>query len=102
MIGYFGLGAGIVTLVALFIRFGINFSSQMKDYNNDSKVESIMTFFLFNFPHKKIDDKVSGNTNSNLTDPKTLIAKNIVQGNVNTESKYLVDYKDNNVVISKI
>ena len=33
---------------------------------------------------------------------ETLIAKNIVQGNVNTESKYVVDYKDNNVVINKI
>ena len=78
MIGYFGLGAGVVTLVALFIRFGINFSSQLKDYEKDSKIESLMTSFLFNFPHKKIEDKVSGNTNNNLTDPKTLIAKNIL------------------------
>ena len=78
MIGYFGLGAGVVTLVALFIRFGINFSTQLKDYNKDSKFESIMTFFLFNFPDKKIDDKISGNTNNHLTDPKTLIAKNIL------------------------
>ena len=78
MIGYFGLGAGVVTLVALFIRFGINFSTQLKDYNKDSKFESIMTFFLFNFPHKKIDDKIAGNTNNHLTDPKTLIAKNIL------------------------
>ena len=41
MIGYFGLGAGVVTLVALFIRFGINFDRQLKDYNIDSKEESI-------------------------------------------------------------
>ena len=78
MIGYFGLGAGIITLVALFIRFGISFSILLKDYNKDSKIESIMTAFLFNFPDKKIDDKVYGNTNNNLTDPKTLIAKNIL------------------------
>ena len=78
MIGYFGLGAGIVTLVALFIRFAISFSSQMTDYNVDSKVESIMTFFLFNFPNKKNDEKIAGNTNNNLTDPKTLVAKNIL------------------------
>ena len=78
MIGYFGLGAGIVTLVALFIRFGINFDKQIKDYNIDSKAESIMTFFLFNFPHKKIEPEVIGHTNNNLTDPKTLIAKNIL------------------------
>ena len=78
MIGYFGLGAGVVTLVALFIRFGISFSKQLKEYQKDSKVESLMTGFLFNFPDKKIDSDVSGNTNNNLTDPKTLIAKNIL------------------------
>ena len=78
MIGYFGLGAGVVTLVALFIRFGISFNKQLKDYKKDSKVESIMTGFLFNFPDKKIDSDVSGNTNNDLTDPKTLIAKNIL------------------------
>ena len=78
MIGYFGLGAGVVTLIALFIRFGISFDRQNKDYQNDSKIESIMTFFLFNFPHKKIEDNVLGNTNNNLTDPKTMVAKNIL------------------------
>ena len=78
MIGYFGLGAGIVTLVALFIRFGISFSSQLKEYNKDSKVESIMTYFLFNFPTKINEDSVKGNTNNHLTDPKTMVAKNIL------------------------
>ena len=78
MIGYFGLGAGIVTLVALFIRFGISFSKQLKDYENESKVESIMTGFLFNFPTRIVEDNIRGNTNNNLTDPKTMIAKNIL------------------------
>ena len=78
MIGYFGLGAGIVTLVALFIRFGISFSKQLKDYENESKVESIMTGFLFNFPTRIVEDEIRGNTNNNLTDPKTMIAKNIL------------------------
>ena len=78
MIGYFGLGAGIVTLVALFIRFGVNFDSQMKDYNIDSKVESIMTIFLFNSPEQKNNDKVYGHTNNNLTNPKSMVAKNIL------------------------
>ena len=78
MIGYFGLGAGVVTLVALFIRFGISFDMQNKDYKEDSKVESIMTFFLFNYPHKRVEPNVIGNTNNDLTDPKTLVAKNIL------------------------
>ena len=78
MIGYFGLGAGVVTLIALFIRFGISFPAQMKDYNKDSKVESIMTIFLFNFPEKKTDPNVHGNTNNSLTNPKSMIAKSIL------------------------
>jgi Ca2+ transporting ATPase len=78
MIGYFGLGAGIVTLVALFIRFGISYSKLLKDYENESKVESIMTGFLFNFPTRIVEDNIRGNTNNNLTDPKTMIAKNIL------------------------
>ena len=78
MIGYFGLGAGIVTLVALFIRFGVSFSDQMSDYKQDSKVESVMTYFLFNFPHKLIEDKVRGNVDNDLTDPKSMVAKNIL------------------------
>ena len=78
MIGYFGLGAGIVTLVALFIRFGISFDKQNKDYKIDSKVESIMTSYLFNHPQEKSNDKVYGNTNNNLTDPRTMVAKNIL------------------------
>ena len=78
MIGYFGLGAGIVTLVALFIRFGISFSKQMKEYNKDSKVESVMTYFVFNFPERKEEDSIKANINNSLTDPKTMIAKNIL------------------------
>jgi Ca2+ transporting ATPase len=78
MIGYFGLGAGIVTLVALFIRFGISFSDQMKEYDKDSKIESIMTYYLFNFPTKIIENDVKGNTDNDLTDPKSMVAKNIL------------------------
>ena len=78
LIGYFGLGAGIVTLVALFIRFGVSFADQMKDYNTDSKVESVMTYFLFNFPERKEEPKIKGSTDNDLTDPKTMIAKNIL------------------------
>ena len=78
MIGYFGLGAGIVTLVALFIRFGISLSDQMKDYDQDSKIESVMTYYLFNFPTKIIENDVMGNTNNHLTNPKSMVAKNIL------------------------
>ena len=78
LIGYFGLGAGLVTLVALFIRFAISFSSQLKDYSREAKIESTTTIYLFNFPYSKNNPSVSGNTNTNLTDPKTLVAKQIL------------------------
>ena len=78
LIGYFGLGIGIATLVALFIRFGISFSAQMKDYNKGSKAETIMTYFLFNFPEKKSDSKVYGNTNNSWVNPKSMLAKGIL------------------------
>ena len=79
MIGYFGLGAGIITLITLFIRFGIKFDKQIKDYKRESNIESVMTFFLFNFPNKKIEDNVLGHTNNKLNDPKTMVAKNILE-----------------------
>ncbi len=36
-----------------------------------------MVFYLFNNPKEKSNDKVYGNINNNLTDPKTTTAKNI-------------------------
>ena len=50
----------------------------MKEYNTDSKVESVMTFFAFNFPDLKEDEKIKPHINNSLTDPKTMIAKNIL------------------------
>ena len=78
LIGYFGLAAGIVTLIALFIRFMIELFQQLKDYEKDSKIETIMTMFLFNFPEKQSDDNIRGHVSNNLTDPKSLVAKKIL------------------------
>ena len=50
LIGYFGIGAGIVTLVALMIRFAVSFTDEVDDYEKTSKVETIITAMLFNFP----------------------------------------------------
>ena len=52
LIGYFGIGAGIVTLVALMIRFAISYTDEIDDYNTTSDLETIITTILFNFPHK--------------------------------------------------
>ena len=78
LIGYFGIGAGIVTLIALMIRFGIRFSSETDEYNKTSKLESIMTGIAFNMPYKKIDDKIANNIDNELKDPRLNVAKKIL------------------------
>ena len=78
LIGYFGIGAGIVTLVALMIRFAISFTNEEKDYKKTSKVETIITAMLFNMPHKRIEDGFANNSDSNLIDPRLNVSKKIL------------------------
>ena len=78
LIGCFGMIAGVVTLVALMIRFGISFSNETKDYKNSSKLESIMTGILFNMPYKNHDKNFINNTDNELVDPRLNVAKKIL------------------------
>ena len=78
LIGYFGLIAGIVTLIALFIRFGVRFSVEMKEYDKDSKIEAIMTAYLQNNPHEIIDLEVKSHTNNKLINPVSEIYGQII------------------------
>ena len=78
LIGYFGIGAGIVTLVALMIRFAISYTDEIDDYNTTSDLETIITTILFNFPHKRIEDGFANNSDSDLTDPRLNVAKKIL------------------------
>ena len=78
LIGYFGIGAGIVTLIALMIRFGINYNDENKDYEEATKTEGIITGILFNFPYKQNDEKLMNHVDNDLTDPRLGIAKQIL------------------------
>ena len=78
LIGYFGIGAGIVTLVALMIRFAISFSSESKEYSKTSKIESLMTGIASNFPYRAKEDKIANNIDNELTDPRLDVAKKIL------------------------
>ena len=78
MIGYFGIGAGVVTLIALFIRFIINFLKENDDYEKTSKGEAIATTILFNLPYKNNDDNMKNHVDNDLTDPKRSIATEIL------------------------
>ena len=78
LIGYFGIGAGIVTLIALMIRFAISFSSETKEYNKTSKIESIMNGIVYNLPYKADDDDIINNIDNELVDPRMSVAKVIL------------------------
>ena len=78
LIGYFGMIAGVVTLVALMIRFAVSFSNESKEYNKTSKIESVMTGILFNMPYKSNDQNIVNNTDNELSDPKLSVAKKIL------------------------
>ena len=78
LIGYFGLIAGVITLIALFIRFGIEFYNNMKEFNIHNQLKIIMNNFLFNYPHARINNNILSNANNEVTDPKSMIAKKIL------------------------
>ena len=78
LIGYFGLFAGVITLLALLIRFGIEFYKNMKEFKKHNELKIIMNNFLFNFPHKRIDPNILSNADNEVTDPKSMIAKKIL------------------------
>ena len=78
LIGYFGIGAGIVTLVALMIRFAINFSKDTKEYKENSKEKSVITAILFNLPYKNNDQNIMNHTDNDLKDPRMAVAKTIL------------------------
>ena len=78
MIGWFGLIAGIVTLIALFIRFGISFSKETKEYKKDSSMESLITSFVQLNPSQASNEEISAYVNNELTNPNSMIAKKIL------------------------
>ncbi len=78
LIGYFGMFAGVVTLIALMIRFGISFSKESKEYKKSSKIESVMTGLLYNFPYKTNDGNYMDNTDNELKDPRLEVAQQIL------------------------
>ena len=78
LIGYFGLLAGVITLIALAIRFTISYINENKDLKKTEKTESIMTALLFNMPYKNNDDNFINNTNNKLSEAQVSIAQEIL------------------------
>ena len=78
MIGWFGLGAGIVTLIALFIRFGISYTKDKEIYKDNSNLESLVGGYVENRPYQLNNNKVNSKVNTDLINPETLIPKKIL------------------------
>ena len=78
LIGYFGIGAGIVTLIALMIRFAISFAEELDDYNETSDTEGVITSILFNFPYLENDETLMKHVDNDLSDPRLGVAKQIL------------------------
>ena len=77
-IGFFGMGAGIITLVALMIRFGVNYVKNTKEYKNDSNEQSLFLNYVQNHP-SKINDKIFHSyVTVTYTNPKKEIGNNLL------------------------
>ena len=77
-IGYFGMGAGVVTLIALFIRFGIQYVSDQKAYRKSSQTQSILSALAQNNLELYDDESVSSVISAELTNPKKNVSNNVL------------------------
>ena len=77
-IGWFGMGAGIVTLVALFIRFGINYAQDLSEYNSSMQVKKIIEDYVqYNQTAKELPT-VASELNATFTHPKSNISNQVL------------------------
>ena len=77
-IGLFGMIAGIVTLVALTIRFIIHYLKNNKKYRKDSAMKDIVNAYLMNFPNYLYNSEIKNEANIHLTNPSSEISANVL------------------------
>ena len=78
-IGWFGMAAGIITLVALSLRFGLIYLNQNKDYKKQSAKKDLITCYLQNFPYERTsNNNLFSQANLDLSDPKSEISDKIL------------------------
>ena len=75
-IGWFGMGAGITTLVALTLRFIIHFFKNMKEFEKEAAKKDLIYSILSNY--NIFDNRIKNEARINLIDPKNEIAANIL------------------------
>ena len=77
-IGWFGMGAGIVTLIALTIRFIFFYLNHNKDYQDDIAKKDLISAYLMNFPFVSSNVSILGDAQSSPKHPKDEISKNVL------------------------
>ena len=77
-IGWFGMAAGVITLVALTIRFAITYVNNQKEYKNDSAKKDIIGAIVNNYPYMQNDATILSRANTHLTNPKSQISDEIL------------------------
>ena len=74
-IGWFGMASGVITLVALTIRFIIQYLKNDKEYKKEAAKKDMIISYLSNYP---FDYKLKEEANNHLTNPKNDISGNIL------------------------
>ena len=78
VIGWFGMIAGVVTLVALTIRFIIHYLKSDKKYQKDSAIKDFINSYLINYPYDIYNNILKNEANTPLVNPKSEISKNVL------------------------
>ena len=77
-IGWFGMAAGVITLVALTIRYIIHYLKGDKIYRQESAKKDILNSYLMNFPFDRSNKHVTQKAKDILTNPKSEISANVL------------------------
>ena len=77
-IGWFGMAAGVVTLVALTIRFIIHYLKNDKEYKRESSKKDLVNSIITNYPYFSQISSIKNEGDIILTNPKSEISANVL------------------------
>ena len=77
-IGWFGMAAGVITLVALTIRFIIHYLKSDKEYKKESAKKDLFISIIMNYPSQYYIEEIKRKTEVHLTNPKSEISANVL------------------------
>lgn len=78
-IGFFGMASGAITLVALFIRFGIQYPKDQDSYKNSKRLQQLVTEYMELTPFVSTDKNFIAESQRDLTDPKSMVSGKILE-----------------------